>query len=135
MISIKYDFPPSRASAPRSCLPRGLNRAASSPPPSLSSHQAALLLSHSFTSPTRSPPPRGGIPGFNPFPYNFLPMHREKLARNTHAHARTPKEDPSLTLASALARSLARWRSPIIRFHRIFVVRAPGIRSRHESAN
>lgn len=37
-------------------------------------------------------PPRG-YPEFNPFPYNFLPMHREKLGRQ---HARTPSLPPLL---------------------------------------
>lgn len=66
-------------------------------PPSLFSYRLLPLVPLSFShfppSPSHQfdrPSPRGGNPGFNPFPYNFLPMHREKLARNTHAHARTP---------------------------------------------
>lgn len=87
MISIKYDFPPPTRTRASSSS-RG-----PSPPPSLLSHRLLLsLLSPSRFPPTRTTPPRpaGVTHGFNPFPYNFLPMHREKLARNTHAHARTP---------------------------------------------
>lgn len=90
MISIKYDFAPL---APRSlsCIPCEGERSR-----------------HLYVAPLSLAPlvlpliPRGGNPGFNPFPYNFLPMHREKLARNTHAHARTAARAPL-----ALARSLA----------------------------
>lgn len=81
-------------------------------------------LSHFSPSPSHpfdSLSPRGGNPGFNPFPYNFLPMHREKLARNTHAHARTLGgpllQHPSPpALFHALARSLAR---PLVGGHRL----------------
>lgn len=131
MISIKYDFPPptiGRECAASSSL-RGLHLFLSTSvalfaPASPSLFHFPPSPSHPFDSPS----PRGGNPGLNPFPYNFLPMHREKLARNTHAHARTPGARfsylPSPSLFHALARSPARWRSPIIRFHRIFVVRA-----------
>lgn len=66
----------------------------------------------------------GGNPRFNPFPYNFLPMHREKLARNTHAHARKSREKERERERTPSSFPLVHWRSPIIRFHRIFVVRA-----------
>lgn len=97
MISIKYDFSPS----PPLLLSREralLSSSRASPPPPLS---YLVPLSLSLFPPGPSRPlageggGRGGNPGFNPFPYNFLPMHREKLARNTHAHARTPRENPS----------------------------------------
>jgi len=97
----------------------------------LSSSRWASPRPRSLASPSlSSSSSRGGNPGFNPFPYNFLPMHREKLARNTHAHARMAARAPSPLSSSspppplAPAWPLARWRSPIIRFHRIFVVRA-----------
>lgn len=92
MISIKYDFPPpTKARSAQHRLPRGapslpLFVPASSSRSSLFLSLPSLTLPHQFDCPS----PRGGNPGFNPFPYNFLPMHREKLARNTHAHARTP---------------------------------------------
>lgn len=111
--------------------PLGRERAASSSSRGPLHLRRSFSLSHfppSLSHPFDSPSSRGGNPGFNPFPYNFLPMHREKLARNTHAHARTPGAlfpnclPPFFMLS--LARPLSRWRSPIIRFHRIFVVRA-----------
>lgn len=79
--------PPSRGSA-QSCLPRGPRHLRRSP---ISFLFPSLSFPRAFPSPRRG----GGNPGFNPFPYNFLPMHREKLARNMHAHARTPRENPS----------------------------------------
>lgn len=108
MISIKYDFPPPTRA-------RATARTASSSSRALSTFvalfaPASLLFLSLFLF---SPSPRGGNPGFNPFPYNFLPMHREKLARNTHAHARTPgarfpRLAPSLQpLFHALTRSPA----------------------------
>lgn len=92
MISIKYDFPPSSLERePR--LPRGAlstSVALFAPASSLASLSLGLTSLPHPPTPLDSLSPRGGNPGFNPFPYNFLPMHREKLARNTHAHARTP---------------------------------------------
>lgn len=91
MISIKYDFPsPTKARSAQHRLPRGALST------SFRTGFLLPLLSLSLTSLPHPPPPvrlplsPRGNPGFNPFPYNFLPMHREKLARNTHAHARTP---------------------------------------------
>lgn len=133
MISIKYDFPPPtrRAVSSSSRGPLQLRRSFRTGFFSRSSRSLSRF-SPSPSHPFDSPSPRGGNPGFNPFLYNFLPMHREKLARNTHAHARTSGARfplplrPLFSCSRSLARSLARsrWRSPIIRFHRIFVVRA-----------
>lgn len=151
MISIKYDFPP-RARARTlvflagsglfffffflllfifvvffffCCLLSALRRFLRA---GCSLRRSALSPFLALSLPA-SPSSRGGNPGFNPFPYNFLPMHREKLARNTHAHARThngPSRSLFLFLSPSRSRSRSRslWRSPIIRFHRIFVVRA-----------
>lgn len=95
MISIKYDFSP-RPLHPSLSRERAVlfSSRASPPPPPTSPNSIPLSL-----SPPGLPCPsqRGGgegNPGFNSFPYNFLPMHREKLARNTHAHAHTPRENP-----------------------------------------
>lgn len=71
MISIKYDLPP-------------LSGALFRPPSPLLSLGRFRSSSFSLGAPL---PPRGN-PEFNLIPYNFLPVHREKLARNTHAHAR-----------------------------------------------
>jgi len=115
VISIKYDFPPLARTrvSPSLSLPRGEKRGEERPPRHLRLALLALASPRLLSRFPRSPPSsssRGGNPGFNPFPYNFLPMHREKLARNTHAHARTAaRVPPSLALSPgrSLARSLA----------------------------
>jgi hypothetical protein len=115
----------------------------------LSSSRWASPRPRSLASPSlSSSSSRGGNPGFNPFPYNFLPMHREKLARNTHAHARMAARAPSplssssppppLAPAWPLARSLAR---SLVGGHRLldFIEFSSSARRhpvrRHESVN
>lgn len=119
MISIKYDFPPlARArraplvflagSGPLLLLLLHLRCSDFSSLLSVTPPFSLFLILSLSLFPSRLPR-RGGNPGFNPFPYNFLPMHREKLARNTHAHARIQRPF-SLTpsLPPYRSRSLAR---------------------------
>lgn len=135
MISIKYDFPPPTRTRARSIVflsrgPLHLRR-------SFRTGFSLLSLSLSHFPPSPSHPfnslsPRGGITqGLT----HSLIISSQCTVRNslvtrtrTHVH-RGPASPPSPSplfhaLARSSARSGARWRSPIIRFHRIFVVRA-----------
>lgn len=133
MISIKYDFPPPTGARASSSSRGPLSTSVVLFAPASSLAPLSVSLPSLTLPPVRPPPlPAGVTQGLT----HSLIISSQCTVRNslvtrtrTHVHRGPapppPPHLPPLTPFSC-SRSLARsrWRSPIIRFHRIFVVRA-----------